>query len=412
MKMEKTISSDPRVITRQQARQMTRAARAKAWMNINMSAGGYDRAKALAVPKPPPKVTPIRLGEGRNRSFDPYNKSGTGRSSTGERFTVPYSARSTITPADLKGVGKWNTLRTLRALRPGLWRANPWLNLLDLGMTIYDLGEQIGFNQWIWDLARNGLHWRFGNQYEMEACGPAGGPTTSLEGWPVCGIDLPIGPNYKVLPFGAVYQWGPRTGNYYRPYVWHQAGIKWNFDGTFPARQGFAAIGPVYSPLPGISLPLPSPSPALGNPTLQPPGLPPRKFKDPFAHNPRPPGPRMKERKARVPAPAMMALRAAYAGTEALDVLDALYDALPKDIRKQVPKTGITRNGAKIGPGKRYATPIDKAKHLYRNLDKMDLAQALQNLIANHYEDAVMGRLNGGVDKFARQFLGGARFVP
>lgn len=412
--MEKRISSDPRVISRQQARTMTRAARAKAWMNINMSVGGYERAKALAAPKPPPKVTRIRLGEGVNRSQNPYNKSGMGQSSTGQKFEVPYTARSTITPESLRGFPKWGTLAALRKLRPGLWRANPWLNALDMAMTIYDLGEQIGFNKWAWELARNGPTWRFGNNYDVDACGPSGGPVTSTQAWPYCGTDFLIQPPYNVNAYGNVYVWGPRA--YYHGSI---KDATWNFGGTafyyrrgLPARQGYAAVGPTFSPLPGVSMNMPLPSPTLGTPANQPPGIPPRRYRDPFAHRNNPPGPKMKERKAKVPLPAMMALRAAYAGTEALDVLDALYDALPPDVRRQVTKSGVTRNGARAGPGVKYATPIDKAKHLYRNLDKMDLAQALQNLIANHYEDAVMGRLNAGVDKFARQFLGGARFVP
>lgn len=120
----------------------------------------------------------------------------------------------------------------------------------------------------------------------------------------------------------------------------------------------------------------------------------------------RPPGPGVKERKGEMPGWAMNVMKGVWAATEAIDAIDAIWKALPKDIRDATPKTGRTRKGALIGEGKAYSTPLDKAKHLYDNLDKLDLPEAIKNLIINHYTDALMGRFHGTVDK-ARRRAGG-----
>lgn len=120
----------------------------------------------------------------------------------------------------------------------------------------------------------------------------------------------------------------------------------------------------------------------------------------------RPPGPGVKERKGEMPVWAMNVMKGVWAATEAIDAIDAIWKALPKEIRDATPKTGRTRKGALIGEGKAYSTPLDKAKHLYENLDKLDLPEAIKNLIINHYTDALMGRFHGTVDK-ARRRAGG-----
>lgn len=107
-----------------------------------------------------------------------------------------------------------------------------------------------------------------------------------------------------------------------------------------------------------------------------------------------PPGSRTKERKAKAPPFLVKAAGAAFAATEGADVVDALFDALPESIQRTVPKTGtVSRTG--FNPGMKYATPIDKAMHVYRNINAMDVSEAIKNMIVNHLTDKVIGTASG-----------------
>lgn len=128
---------------------------------------------------------------------------------------------------------------------------------------------------------------------------------------------------------------------------------------------------------------------------------------EPHVDRPSPPGDR--ERKVRVPRQIMWLLHRAHDISEGLDFLEALYDALPKQYRTSF--SGRTRNNARIGANKPYATPFDKARDLYRNWDKVDLPLAIKNIAKNAVEDAVLGRLNSGSDRFSNRNLGGRRLV-
>lgn len=77
--------------------------------------------------------------------------------------------------------------------------------------------------------------------------------------------------------------------------------------------------------------------------------------------------------------------------TEALDLLEALHEALPKEYQaKAVFKGGKWWN----------ASPQAKAQAIYNNFDKMDLNEAVKNLIANEVGDRILGRANARVDQF------------
>jgi hypothetical protein len=65
--------------------------------------------------------------------------------------------------------------------------------------------------------------------------------------------------------------------------------------------------------------------------------------------------------------------------TESLDVTNALYDALPDEFKPKFREN-----------------QVGKLKTLYRHLDKVDIAQAIQNLLINNAEDAILGRLGKG----------------
>lgn len=105
-----------------------------------------------------------------------------------------------------------------------------------------------------------------------------------------------------------------------------------------------------------------------------PPVLPPR----------RPPGPRTVERKGRARAAVARLAAAAFAVTEALDLLDALWKSLPKSLRDQ----------ARREAGKPL-TPQEKIAFIYRNYQAIDLNKFVQNVVQNAIEDAIMGRIAG-----------------
>lgn len=79
------------------------------------------------------------------------------------------------------------------------------------------------------------------------------------------------------------------------------------------------------------------------------------------------------------------AIQAAYRGTgELLDALDAIHDALPK--------------GLQARPG---ATPQEKAAALWKNADRIDINQAILNLLMNHYTDQIIGTIMAGATRTA-----------
>lgn len=112
-------------------------------------------------------------------------------------------------------------------------------------------------------------------------------------------------------------------------------------------------------------------------------------------HRFRPPGPGVKEVKGRASVAGVPVVLGVVNGvSEALDALDAVHDALPSKYQaKPVP----------IGNGKwRAATAIEKGRALYRNADKIDLGQALANLIKEQVQDAFFGRIGNAAKKAVR----------
>lgn len=114
-----------------------------------------------------------------------------------------------------------------------------------------------------------------------------------------------------------------------------------------------------------------------------------------------PPGPRTKERKAKVPPWFAALSKVAWEATEAVDVVDNLFECLPKKVQKKAPKTGVTLPDA-WKPGIKYTTVIDRAKHVYNNINSLDLDCAMRKLSCNHIEDMLWGRFFGIADDNAR----------
>ena len=117
----------------------------------------------------------------------------------------------------------------------------------------------------------------------------------------------------------------------------------------------------------------------------------------------KPPPPRTKERKFRVPRWFAGLSKVAWEATEAVDVVENLFECLPKKVQKNVPKTGVTMPDA-WRPGIKYASAIDKAKHVYNNVNELDGDCAMRKLACNHVMDMLWGRFFGGVDNAAQRY--------
>lgn len=84
--------------------------------------------------------------------------------------------------------------------------------------------------------------------------------------------------------------------------------------------------------------------------------------------------------------------------TEAVDAIDAVYDALPWSVRKQVYRK--CRAGG--GQPRECMTPQKKLKVIYDNAHRLDMAKVVENLAKNHLEDRVIGELSRRADKNLR----------
>ena len=112
-------------------------------------------------------------------------------------------------------------------------------------------------------------------------------------------------------------------------------------------------------------------------------------------HNWNPPGPNRKEQKVKMNGGSAL-LRAIGALTETRDAINAVYDALPKDVK--------TADWVKNAPkGQKGAIPEvsmkGKLETLYKNFSKIDPVQAVANLAINAAEDAVIGRMSQRTQK-------------
>lgn len=117
----------------------------------------------------------------------------------------------------------------------------------------------------------------------------------------------------------------------------------------------------------------------------------------------RPPGPGERERKFRFKPGLYSAYETArwalHGLTEAQDLVNAIWDALPGSV-----KSGKTRgpNGVfvqkDIGP---KGLP-EKFMDIYNNLDKVNWSQAIHNIVKNEIEDQLIGRGLGKLDKAAK----------
>lgn len=92
-----------------------------------------------------------------------------------------------------------------------------------------------------------------------------------------------------------------------------------------------------------------------------------------------------KERKVKSKVPNLVQViqKAGHAYGEVDDAISAIHDALPKEYQAKRKR------------------PDYMLKALYRHWDKLDVNQAIVNLLANHVEDAIVGRISGGAKEYA-----------
>ena len=116
----------------------------------------------------------------------------------------------------------------------------------------------------------------------------------------------------------------------------------------------------------------------------------------------RPPGPKEKEQKNRSTPKGAKLFSKLIQVTEALDALDAMYEALPEELRKRLKK----ENGGK------ELTPQQKWRALYQNWQLLNGDIALRNLLKNQIEDALVGLKSGQLQKFKDKIgLGSSRVL-
>jgi hypothetical protein len=76
--------------------------------------------------------------------------------------------------------------------------------------------------------------------------------------------------------------------------------------------------------------------------------------------------------------------------SEGAEVVDAIYRALPDDVRKRWDKKNPPRPGDQMGQYGLEGADW-KARAIWANADKLDVAKAIRNIIANEIEDKLYG---------------------
>lgn len=117
------------------------------------------------------------------------------------------------------------------------------------------------------------------------------------------------------------------------------------------------------------------------------------------------PGRKQKEIKQKLPKWLALSMEAAWGVTEAVDAVDALWEALPDHIKDATPMTGVVSQSG-MNPGMKYRHALDKAQVLYDNWELLDQKEGGLNLVKNHIIDFIIGRISQGADK-ARRRAGG-----
>lgn len=115
----------------------------------------------------------------------------------------------------------------------------------------------------------------------------------------------------------------------------------------------------------------------------------------PGSHDLNPPPPRTRERKGKTGSPTAFRIirRIFEEAFEAVDYIDAIYEALPQHIRKFLER------------GKPRLNPAQKMAAIHNHYQVLDLKEVIVNLMLNEFEDFIFGRL-GRASQLSAQRLG------
>lgn len=106
---------------------------------------------------------------------------------------------------------------------------------------------------------------------------------------------------------------------------------------------------------------------------------------------PRPPAKREKETKARMGAVAAAIWHGVGPITETVDFVDVLYEALPKNIKRDAYRD----RG-------RQPNPFERAELIYRNINQIDIGKALSGYVQEQIEDYVIGKFGKKLGEASR----------
>lgn len=250
--------------------------------------------------------------------------------------------------------------------------------------------------------------WKNAAGEELESTGCDGVPRQMLGESNGCALNPKTHPGYRTAPeqvtFKTVGFWGqvasPRANGEKR---WFPAG--W---------YSLAKGEPLPKFVPGVAVPavqplvMPENKPLPFRDRVQAPRPEERAARKPEPTRP-PPKEGKPDRKVKAPAALIAAAKAAFAVTEINDAIDAFWDAMPERMKAETERSGVCNKGCR-NPGMRYATPIDKARAILSNWDKLPAANiggGLAGVVGNHLMDQlVWGKLHRGVDR-ARRRAGG-----
>ena len=118
----------------------------------------------------------------------------------------------------------------------------------------------------------------------------------------------------------------------------------------------------------------------------------------PVTRAPPVPGERQRKILTRTAKVGIALYKALDAASEAAEVVDAIWDALPKDVKKRWKECKVNRMGDSFGQyGPDQADC--KLRALYHNWHRVDVEQAVKNMIKNELQDRVIGGMQSKLPK-------------
>lgn len=118
----------------------------------------------------------------------------------------------------------------------------------------------------------------------------------------------------------------------------------------------------------------------------------------PVTRAPPAPGERQRKVLTKTAKIGIMLYKALDAASEAAEIVDAVWDALPDDVKKRWKECKVNRMGDSFGQyGPDQADC--KLRALYHNWHRVDVEAAIKNIIKNELQDRVIGGMQAGLPK-------------